>query len=338
MPPQHRLDLTELDAAYNVDGFDLTASSNAISDAIDGITFEPPAYVDVEGARVLALLGDSVTTDHISPAGAIKEAGPAGHYLREQSHLSRRDHVYRPVDLCRFADRIAYLAHDVEDAMRAGVLAYEDLPAAALRTFGEPGNGPGQFGQQAGTVLVGRGDTILVPDIQNQRVALMTADGEDLGSFRIGFEDGVPRVTRHSRRNFLRNGAIGMAAVYGASKIDWTRAFEAAKADAAADPGNLQKARKPVEVIVRPDGTKTWAWHEFRKILTSGRLPLTEGPPESLIPTKGAPAFKARSITLHIFSAWVSEREPPKTVKSWLNKATGLPSIFAKPVTTPSPG
>jgi uncharacterized protein (DUF1501 family) len=53
-----------------------------------------------------------------------------------------------------------------------------------------------------------------------------------------GFEDGVPRVTRHSRRNFLRNGAIGMAAVYGASKIDWTRAFEAAKAEAAV-PGSV---------------------------------------------------------------------------------------------------
>jgi len=50
----------------------------------DGISFEPPAYVDVEGARVLALLGDSVTTDHISPAGAIKEASPAGRYLRER--------------------------------------------------------------------------------------------------------------------------------------------------------------------------------------------------------------------------------------------------------------
>jgi aconitate hydratase len=37
---------------------------------------------DVKGARVLALLGDSVTTDHISPAGSIKTDGPAGHYLQ----------------------------------------------------------------------------------------------------------------------------------------------------------------------------------------------------------------------------------------------------------------
>ncbi|HEX8646917.1 MAG TPA: aconitate hydratase AcnA [Thermoleophilaceae bacterium] len=43
-----------------------------------------PASGPIEGARVLAKLGDSVTTDHISPAGAIKEDSPAGRYLRER--------------------------------------------------------------------------------------------------------------------------------------------------------------------------------------------------------------------------------------------------------------
>ncbi|HJT75942.1 MAG TPA: aconitate hydratase AcnA, partial [Gemmataceae bacterium] len=42
---------------------------------------EPAAVGDVHGARVLALLGDSITTDHISPAGSIKAQGPAGRYL-----------------------------------------------------------------------------------------------------------------------------------------------------------------------------------------------------------------------------------------------------------------
>ncbi len=45
---------------------------------------EPEPLSDIEGARVLALLGDSVTTDHISPAGAIKRDSPAGSYLQEQ--------------------------------------------------------------------------------------------------------------------------------------------------------------------------------------------------------------------------------------------------------------
>jgi aconitate hydratase len=56
----------------------------------DGMPAEPAAVTDVHGARVLAMLGDSVTTDHISPAGAIKSDGPAGKYLTEHG-VERRD-------------------------------------------------------------------------------------------------------------------------------------------------------------------------------------------------------------------------------------------------------
>ncbi|HEY2630898.1 MAG TPA: aconitate hydratase AcnA [Solirubrobacteraceae bacterium] len=49
----------------------------------EGMAQEPEEVVDIEGARVLALLGDSVTTDHISPAGSIKRDSPAGLYLQE---------------------------------------------------------------------------------------------------------------------------------------------------------------------------------------------------------------------------------------------------------------
>jgi aconitate hydratase len=48
------------------------------------IPADPPGLAPVEDARVLAVLGDSVTTDHISPAGAIKKDGPAGHWLTAQ--------------------------------------------------------------------------------------------------------------------------------------------------------------------------------------------------------------------------------------------------------------
>jgi aconitate hydratase len=47
----------------------------------DGMAIKPAAVEDIQGARVLAVLGDSVTTDHISPAGSIKKDGPAGKYL-----------------------------------------------------------------------------------------------------------------------------------------------------------------------------------------------------------------------------------------------------------------
>jgi aconitate hydratase len=47
----------------------------------DDMALKPSAVEDVKGARVLAVLGDSVTTDHISPAGSIKKDSPAGKYL-----------------------------------------------------------------------------------------------------------------------------------------------------------------------------------------------------------------------------------------------------------------
>jgi aconitate hydratase len=56
----------------------------------EGLPPEPTPVEEVQGARVLAKLGDSVTTDHISPAGSIKEDGPAGAYLKEHG-VQKRD-------------------------------------------------------------------------------------------------------------------------------------------------------------------------------------------------------------------------------------------------------
>ena len=49
-----------------------------------------PPIKPITGARVLALLGDSVTTDHISPAGAIEKNGPAARYLTNNDVLAQR--------------------------------------------------------------------------------------------------------------------------------------------------------------------------------------------------------------------------------------------------------
>lgn len=57
----------------------------------DGMSEEPEPVSDIKGARVLALLGDSVTTDHISPAGAIKPETPAAKYLDEHG-VERKDY------------------------------------------------------------------------------------------------------------------------------------------------------------------------------------------------------------------------------------------------------
>jgi aconitate hydratase len=63
----------------------------------DGMPAHPAPVTDISGARVLAVLGDSVTTDHISPAGSIKLNGPAGKYLTE--------HGVKPADFNSYGSR-----------------------------------------------------------------------------------------------------------------------------------------------------------------------------------------------------------------------------------------
>ncbi len=53
----------------------------------DGMTMEPEGILDIEGARILGLFGDSITTDHISPAGNINPESPAGKYLQDRGVL-----------------------------------------------------------------------------------------------------------------------------------------------------------------------------------------------------------------------------------------------------------
>jgi aconitate hydratase len=50
----------------------------------EGITMEPAPVGDIKGSRILAVLGDNITTDHISPAGSIRRSSPAGVYLMER--------------------------------------------------------------------------------------------------------------------------------------------------------------------------------------------------------------------------------------------------------------
>ncbi len=68
------------------DLFEFKEDSTYIQDPpfFQGLSREPAPVADVQGARVLAVLGDSVTTDHISPAGDIAEASPAGRFLKSR--------------------------------------------------------------------------------------------------------------------------------------------------------------------------------------------------------------------------------------------------------------
>ena len=88
----------------------------------EGFELEPAPIMDIQGARVLAILGDSVTTDHISPAGAIGADSPAGRYLIEHG-VERRD--FNTYGARRGNDRImsrgTFANNRIKNAMLSGV-------------------------------------------------------------------------------------------------------------------------------------------------------------------------------------------------------------------------
>ncbi|SDH68709.1 aconitate hydratase AcnA [Roseospirillum parvum] len=79
--------------------YDWQADSTYVQDPpfFEGLTMTPEPVADITGARPLAILGDSVTTDHISPAGSIKADSPAGRYLIE--------HGVEPADFNSYGSR-----------------------------------------------------------------------------------------------------------------------------------------------------------------------------------------------------------------------------------------
>ena len=81
------------------DTYQWNASSSYVQNPpyFEGMGMEPKPVEDIHGARILALLLDSITTDHISPAGSIKANGPAGEYLVS--------HQVRPVDFNSYGAR-----------------------------------------------------------------------------------------------------------------------------------------------------------------------------------------------------------------------------------------
>jgi aconitate hydratase len=76
--------------------YEWDASSTYIQEPpyFEGVGSRPPAIEDVSGARILAIFGDGISTDHISPAGAIAATSPAGRYLEEKGVAPARFNSY----------------------------------------------------------------------------------------------------------------------------------------------------------------------------------------------------------------------------------------------------
>ena len=128
----------------------------------DRMPREPLPVRDIAGARVLALLGDSVTTDHISPAGAIKKDGPAGKYLIS--------HGVRPEDFNSYGSRRGN--HEV---MMRGTFANTRIKNKMLKDV------EGGF-----TVHLPDGEQLAIYDAammyQQEKVALVILAGKEYGS------------------------------------------------------------------------------------------------------------------------------------------------------------
>ncbi len=86
----------EIEVTGGTDTYTWPAGSTYVKNPpyFDGITMEPAPVGDIAGARILAILGDSITTDHISPAGNIKKSSPAGVFLSEHQVLQKDFNSY----------------------------------------------------------------------------------------------------------------------------------------------------------------------------------------------------------------------------------------------------
>ena len=157
---------------------------------------EPPAVGDVQGARVLAKLGDSVTTDHISPAGAIKRDGPAGRYLQEQgveprdfnSYGSRRGN-HEVMMRGTFANiRIRNLIGGGQPLPEGGVTRYLGPPAppADRAAAGGGASDAGSGGAPPGPAASDAGEVMPIYDAAiryaQDRVPLVVLAGSEYGS------------------------------------------------------------------------------------------------------------------------------------------------------------
>ncbi|WP_216900603.1 aconitate hydratase AcnA [Nocardia alni] len=105
----------------------------------EGMELEPAPVEDIKGARVLALLGDSVTTDHISPAGSIKAGTPAAQYLDENG-VARKD--YNSLGSRRGNHEVMIRGTFANIRLRNQLL--DDVSGGYTRDFTQPG-GPQAF-------------------------------------------------------------------------------------------------------------------------------------------------------------------------------------------------
>ena len=176
-------------------------------------------YVNVLGVALVAVVAGCVTAGSDWEGSVTDSAGVTIVANTEQGMWGEGDAWTLTQELkvgalddpdYQFA-QIGFIAVDghgsmyVLDAQAQQIQVYDEA-GTYVRTIGGPGAGPGELGPGAVFLLIGSGDTLLVPDMGNQRVNLYGSGGENHGSFPLSFQDGIPLAYIQTyTENFLRD-------------------------------------------------------------------------------------------------------------------------------------
>jgi aconitate hydratase len=234
----------------------------------EGMRKEPEVLEPIKGARVLALLGNSITTDHISPAGAINAESPAGRFLRE--------HGVEPRDFNSYGSRRG--CHDV---MVRGTFAN-----VRLRNRLAPGTEGGWTTHQPSGELMTIYDAAV--RYQQEGVPLLVIAGEEygIGSSRDWAAKGprllgVRAVLAESFERIHRSNLIGMGilplqfnANQSATTLDLSghEQFDISGVDVGCKTARIEVhqpdgAKHSFEAMVRIDTPKEWDYYRNGGIL-----------------------------------------------------------------------
>ena len=219
----------------------------------DGMGADPEPVRDIHGARVLALLGDSVTTDHISPAGAFKADSPAGRYLTDRG--------VEPKDFNSYGSRRGN--HEVMVRGTFGNIRLRNQLLASVGQEVTPGGYTYDF-------LAGRPTTIYEAsrDYRVHDVPLVVLAGKEYGTgssrdwaAKGTMMLGVKAVITESFERIHRSNLIGMGVLplqfpegesYAALRLDGTETYDIAGIEAL----NAGETPKTVHVTAtKTDGT-----------------------------------------------------------------------------------
>jgi aconitate hydratase len=234
----------------------------------EGMPADPEPVGDISGARVLALLGDSVTTDHISPAGAIKPGTPAAEYLDEHG-VERKD--YNSFGSRRGNHEVMIRGTFANIRLRNQLLAGlgEVVSGGYTRDFTQP-DGPQAFIYDAAQNYAAKGIPLVVlggKEYGSGSSRDWAAKGTLLLGVRAVITESFERI---HRSNLIGMGVIPLQFPEGKTAeslgLDGTEVFDITGIEALNDG----KTPKTVHVKASKDGGKTVEFDAVVRIDTPG--------------------------------------------------------------------